>query len=48
MTLVFSVAISGDLYTFLNEMGEPRFHYRPQFNKGEAALDMEIHGERFL
>lgn len=37
VTLVFSVAISGDLYTFLNEMGEPRFHYRPQFNKVSIA-----------
>lgn len=37
VTLVFSVAISGDLFTFLNEMGDPGFHYRPQFNKVSIA-----------
>ncbi len=45
MTLVFSVAISGDLYIFLINIGDPGFHYRPQFNKGEAAVGMEIRGE---
>ncbi|XP_052407815.1 protein YIPF2 [Carassius gibelio] len=37
VTLVFSVAISGDLYTFLIKMGDPEFHYRPQFNKVSIA-----------
>uniref|UniRef100_A0A673NCP4 Protein YIPF n=1 Tax=Sinocyclocheilus rhinocerous TaxID=307959 RepID=A0A673NCP4_9TELE len=30
---VFSLAISGDLYTFLINMGDPGYHYRPQFNR---------------
>lgn len=34
VTLVFSVAISGNLSTFLSEMGNLTFHYRPQFHKG--------------
>ncbi|XP_016355189.1 protein YIPF2 [Sinocyclocheilus anshuiensis] len=37
VTLVFSVAISGDLYTFLINKGNPEFHYRPQFNKVSIA-----------
>ncbi|XP_073691448.1 protein YIPF2 [Garra rufa] len=37
VTLVFSVAISGDLYTFLIKMGDPGYHYRPQFNRVSIA-----------
>ncbi|XP_016343184.1 protein YIPF1-like isoform X1 [Sinocyclocheilus anshuiensis] len=37
VTLVFSVAISGDLYTFLFNMGDPGHHYRPQFNRVSIA-----------
>ncbi|KTG41991.1 hypothetical protein cypCar_00029420, partial [Cyprinus carpio] len=37
VTLVFSVAISGDLYTFLIRMGDPGYHYRPQFNRVSIA-----------
>uniref|UniRef100_W5MG09 Protein YIPF n=1 Tax=Lepisosteus oculatus TaxID=7918 RepID=W5MG09_LEPOC len=33
-TLVFSMAVSGNLYTFLAKMGDPQYHYRPQFHKG--------------
>ncbi|XP_028842634.1 protein YIPF2 [Denticeps clupeoides] len=36
-TLVFSVAISGNLSTFLSEQGDPRYHYRPQFHKVSIA-----------
>lgn len=35
-TLVFSVAISGNLSTFLSERGNPAYHYRPQFHRGES------------
>ncbi|CAB1342217.1 unnamed protein product [Coregonus sp. 'balchen'] len=34
VTLVFSVAISGNLSTFLNYLGDPQYHYRPQFHRG--------------
>ncbi|KAK2916442.1 hypothetical protein Q8A67_000816 [Cirrhinus molitorella] len=37
VTLVFSVAISGDLFTFLINMGDPGYHYRPQFNRVSIA-----------
>ncbi|KAM6905415.1 protein YIPF2 [Xenentodon cancila] len=37
VTLVFSVAISGNLYTFLSEKGNPAYHYRPQFHKVTIA-----------
>lgn len=37
VTLVFSVAISGNLSTFLSEMGDPTFHYRPQFHRVTIA-----------
>ncbi|XP_016119697.1 protein YIPF2-like, partial [Sinocyclocheilus grahami] len=37
VTLVFSLAISGDLYTFLINMGDPGYHYRPQFNRASIA-----------
>ncbi|TNN27577.1 Protein YIPF1 [Liparis tanakae] len=37
VTLVFSVAISGNLSTFLSEMGNPSFHYRPQFHRVTVA-----------
>lgn len=36
VTLVFSVAISGNLSTFLSEMGNPAYHYRPQFHRGQS------------
>ncbi|XP_051995627.1 protein YIPF2 [Xyrauchen texanus] len=37
VTLVFSVVISGNLSTFLNKMGDPEFHYRPQFHRVSIA-----------
>ncbi|KAM9843220.1 protein YIPF2 [Aulostomus maculatus] len=37
VTLVFSVAISGNLSTFLSEMGNPAHHYRPQFHRVTTA-----------
>ncbi|KAG7505120.1 YIPF1-like [Solea senegalensis] len=37
VTLVFSVAISGNLSTFLSEMGNPAYHYRPQFHRVTIA-----------
>ncbi|KAJ8385864.1 hypothetical protein AAFF_G00179300 [Aldrovandia affinis] len=35
-TLVFSVAISGNLSTFLSQ-GDPQYHYRPQFHRVTIA-----------
>ncbi|KAH0628644.1 hypothetical protein JD844_010026 [Phrynosoma platyrhinos] len=32
-TLVFTLAISGNLSNFLEKMGSPSFHYSPQFHK---------------
>uniref|UniRef100_A0A3P8W526 Protein YIPF n=1 Tax=Cynoglossus semilaevis TaxID=244447 RepID=A0A3P8W526_CYNSE len=37
VTLVFSVAISGNLSMFLTQMGNPAFHYRPQFHRVTIA-----------
>ncbi|CAJ1076665.1 protein YIPF1-like [Xyrichtys novacula] len=37
VTLVFSVAISGNLSTFLSHMGNPAYHYRPQFHRVTIA-----------
>ncbi|XP_046894997.1 protein YIPF2 [Hypomesus transpacificus] len=37
VTLVFSVAISGNLSTFLSKMGDPQYHYRPQFHRVTIA-----------
>ncbi|XP_032394023.1 protein YIPF2 isoform X2 [Etheostoma spectabile] len=37
VTLVFSVAISGNLSTFLSELGNPSYHYRPQFHRVTIA-----------
>lgn len=37
VTLVFSVAISGNLSTFLVKHGDPTFHYRPQFHRVTIA-----------
>ncbi|XP_063079827.1 protein YIPF2 [Engraulis encrasicolus] len=37
VTLVFSVAISGNLSTFLSQQGDPRYHYRPQFHRVTIA-----------
>ncbi|KAL0993226.1 hypothetical protein UPYG_G00104900 [Umbra pygmaea] len=37
VTLVFSVAISGNLSTFLSSMGDPHYHYRPQFHRVTIA-----------
>lgn len=34
VTLVFSLAISGNLSTFLNSLGSTHYHYRPQFHRG--------------
>lgn len=32
------MAISGNLSTFLSQLGNPKFHYRPQFHRGEELL----------
>ncbi|TRY66756.1 hypothetical protein DNTS_028794 [Danionella cerebrum] len=37
VTLVFTLAISGNLSTFLNEMGNPEYQYRPQFHRVSIA-----------
>lgn len=37
VTLVFSVAISGNLSTFLSRLGDPSYHYRPQFHRVTIA-----------
>ncbi|XP_003964362.1 protein YIPF2 isoform X1 [Takifugu rubripes] len=37
VTLVFSVAIGGNLSTFLSERGNPSYHYRPQFHRVSIA-----------
>ncbi|XP_060757312.1 protein YIPF2 [Neoarius graeffei] len=37
VSLVFSVAISGNLSTFLSQMGDPHYHYRPQFHRVTIA-----------
>ncbi|KAK0133878.1 Protein YIPF1 [Merluccius polli] len=37
VTLVFSVAISGNLSTFLSQMGDQSYHYRPQFHRVTIA-----------
>ncbi|XP_003216836.1 protein YIPF2 [Anolis carolinensis] len=36
-TLVFTLAISGNLSNFLEKMGSPSFHYSPQFHKVTIA-----------
>uniref|UniRef100_A0A8C6WT58 Protein YIPF n=1 Tax=Neogobius melanostomus TaxID=47308 RepID=A0A8C6WT58_9GOBI len=40
VTLVFTVAISGNLSTFLKEMGNPEYHYTPQFHRVSVAAVM--------
>ncbi|MEQ2221864.1 hypothetical protein ILYODFUR_020028 [Ilyodon furcidens] len=37
VTLVFSVAISGNVSTFLREPGNPSYHHRPQFHRVTIA-----------
>uniref|UniRef100_A0A1A8LGX6 Protein YIPF n=2 Tax=Nothobranchius pienaari TaxID=704102 RepID=A0A1A8LGX6_9TELE len=37
VTLVFSVAISGNLSTFFSQMGNSSYHYRPQFHRVTIA-----------
>lgn len=37
VTLVFSVAISGNLSTFLSRLGDSSYHYRPQFHRVTIA-----------
>ncbi|XP_030200560.1 protein YIPF2 [Gadus morhua] len=37
VTLVFSVAISGNLSTFLSQFGDQTYHYRPQFHRVTIA-----------
>ncbi|KAK5884357.1 hypothetical protein CesoFtcFv8_018190 [Champsocephalus esox] len=37
VTLVFSVAIGGNLSSFLSEKGNPSYHYRPQFHRVTIA-----------
>ncbi|KAJ8363044.1 hypothetical protein SKAU_G00118750 [Synaphobranchus kaupii] len=38
VTLAFSLAISGNLSTFLTQMGDPKYHYRPQFHNVSVAV----------
>lgn len=40
VTLVFSMAISGNLSTFLSKMGDSQYHYRPQFHRVTIAAVM--------
>lgn len=42
VTLVFSVAIGGNLSTFLTERGNPSYHYRPQFHRGQSHPDQQL------
>ncbi|XP_062874859.1 protein YIPF2 [Trichomycterus rosablanca] len=37
VTLVFSMAISGNISTFLSKMDDPKYHYRPQFHRVTIA-----------
>ncbi|XP_051742217.1 protein YIPF2 [Ctenopharyngodon idella] len=37
VTLVFSVAISGNIFKFLSEMGDTDYHYRPEFHRVSIA-----------
>ncbi|KAM9394405.1 protein YIPF2 isoform 1-T2 [Pholidichthys leucotaenia] len=37
VTLVFSLAISGNLSNFISNHGDPSYHYRPQFHKVPIA-----------
>uniref|UniRef100_A0A3P9HIX3 Protein YIPF n=1 Tax=Oryzias latipes TaxID=8090 RepID=A0A3P9HIX3_ORYLA len=37
VTLVFSMAISGNVSTFLSQTGNPEYHYRPQFHRVTIA-----------
>ncbi|KAL4648563.1 protein YIPF1-like [Arapaima gigas] len=37
VTLVFSMAISGNLSTFFSQKGDPQYHYRPQFHQVSVA-----------
>lgn len=48
VTLVFSVAIGGNLSTFLSERGNPSYHYRPQFHRGPSHPDSHINGSSFV
>lgn len=42
VTLVFSMAIGGNLSTFLSERGNPSYHYRPQFHRGQSHPSFHI------
>lgn len=37
-TLIFTLAISGNLSYFLEKRGSSSFHYSPQFHKGEILM----------
>ncbi|KAG1968169.1 protein YIPF2 [Pimephales promelas] len=37
VTLVFSVVISGNLSSFLSNVGDPDYHYRPEFHRVSIA-----------
>ncbi|XP_023696808.1 protein YIPF1-like isoform X2 [Paramormyrops kingsleyae] len=37
VTLVFSMTISGNISTFLSQMGDPKYQYRPQFHRVSVA-----------
>ncbi|XP_037332938.1 protein YIPF2 isoform X1 [Pungitius pungitius] len=42
VTLVFSVVISGNLSTFLSEMENPSYHFRPQFHRAVTIAAVVI------
>lgn len=48
VTLVFSVAISGNLSTFLTKMGTSTYHYRPQFHRGQSCSGSLINHSEFV
>ncbi|KAK7938596.1 hypothetical protein WMY93_001922 [Mugilogobius chulae] len=47
VTLVFTVAISGNLSTFLVQKGDPAYHYTPQFHR-VTGVERQVGGYSFL
>lgn len=37
-TLVFAIAISGNISNFLTNLGKPNYRYTPEFRKGEFVV----------
>lgn len=42
-TLVFAIAISGNLSTFLRHFGDSNYKYTPEFRKGKFSLTVNTH-----